>query len=590
LPRIHRLPDAVVNRIAAGEVIERPASVVKELVENALDAGASSVVVEADDGGRTRLRVLDDGAGMSPDDARLALERHATSKIESELDLETIRTFGFRGEALPSIQSVSRFCLRTRPRDAEAGVELRSEGGVDGTAREVAMPPGTDVEVGELFFNVPARRKFLKSDRTESASIIETVRALALAHPTVRFTLRSNGRAALDLAPDRDAIARAYAVFGREGAAGLFPLAHEGRVRLSGLLGRPDLARRSPSGITLFVNRRWVRDRMLQRALADGYQTLLDRGTWPVAVLFLEIDPARVDVNVHPAKAEVRFLDGAQVFAEVRAAVTACLADAPWLGGATPPLAYPVTDSELVSGPSGAVLTGYAAVFRPRSEQLGLPEPGARSEGPAAEPGASPEADAAVGFFGAIRYVGQAGSTFLLGETATDLVLIDQHAAHERVTFQRLRAAFAAGEVASQRLLLPLRVELPPDLAPHLEEHAADLVSIGLHLRPFGDLSFVVEEVPALLAHAPIDRLVLDLADELRATASARAFSEHVDAVLSRMACHASKRAGDPLSREAAEALFRALDEVDFRANCPHGRPVVVTHSFSDVEKWFERT
>jgi DNA mismatch repair protein MutL len=589
MPRIHRLPDAVVNRIAAGEVIERPASVVKELVENALDAGASSVLIEADDGGRTRLRVLDDGAGMHPDDARLALERHATSKIESEQDLETIATFGFRGEALPSIQSVSRFCLRTRPRSAEVGLELRSEGGVDGTAREVAMPPGTDVEVGELFFNVPARRKFLKSDRTESAALNETVRALALAHPGVRFTLRSGGRTQLDLAPDRDAIARALTVFGREGGAGLFPLAYEGRVRLTGLLGRPDLARRAPSGITLFVNRRWVRDRMLQRALADGYQTLLERGTWPVAVLFLEIEPARVDVNVHPAKAEVRFLDGAQVFAEVRAAVTACLADAPWLGGATP-APYPMAATETDSGPRGAVLSGYAAVFRPRAEQLGLPSPGPRPEGDAPGADDAPDSGGATGFFAALRYVGQVGGTYLLCETASDLVVIDQHAAHERVTFQRLRTAFDRGAVTSQRLLLPRRVELPADLAPIVEENVPSLERLGLHVRPFGDHSFVIDEVPTLLAHADAERLVVDLADELRATAGARAFGERVDAVLSRLACHASKRAGDTFSREAAEALFAALDEVDFRANCPHGRPVVTTHSFNEVAQWFHRT
>jgi len=598
MPRIHRLPDAVVNRIAAGEVIERPASVVKELVENALDAGASSVLVEADDGGRTRLRILDDGCGMSPDDARLALERHATSKIESELDLETIRTFGFRGEALPSIQSVSRFSLRTRPREAEVGLELASEGGVDGIAREVAMPPGTDVEVGELFFNVPARRKFLKSDRTESASVAETVRALALAHPAVRFTLRSNGRSVLDVAPDRGVLERARALFGKDGAAGLFPLAYEGRVRLVGLLGRPDLARRSSSGITLFVNRRWVRDRTLQRALADGYQPLLERGTWPVAVLFLEVDPTLVDVNVHPAKAEVRFHDSAHVFSEVRSAVAACLADAPWLGDAPiHPAPYPLAGADPESGPRGVAPTGYAAVFRPRfdgdrrpearGEQaaLGLAGPVAGEDDEPIEPDAAPG-----GYFAAIHYVGQVGGTFLVGQTATDLVLIDQHAAHERVTFQRLRRAFERGEVATQRLLFPRRVEVPADLAPHLEEHAADLATIGLHVRPFGDQSFVVEEVPALLAHATIDQLVLDLADELRATASARAFSDHVDAVLSRLACHASKRAGDTLSREAAEALFKALDEVDFRANCPHGRPVVVTHSFDEVAAWFHRT
>ena len=593
MPRIHRLPDAVVNRIAAGEVIERPASVVKELVENALDAGASSVTVEADDGGRTRLRILDDGVGMAPDDARLALERHATSKIETEHDLETIATFGFRGEALPSIRSVSRFCLRTRPRDAEVGLELRAEGGVGGTERQVAMPYGTDVEVGELFFNVPARRKFLKSDRTESAAVIETVRALALAHPGVRFTLRSNGRTVLDLAPDRDVAARARAVFGPEGLDGLFPLDYEGRVRLVGMLGRPDLTRRTPSGVTLFVNRRWVRDRTLQRALVDGYGTLLERGTWPVAVLFLDVPPGLVDVNVHPAKAEVRFHESAHVFGEVRSAVTACLADAPWLGGALPPPGiYPVDDAHVSGGPRGAVLTGWSVSSRPGAAAW-FPTDAGRQGALGLGAGADDApacGDEPVGFFSGLRYVGQVGGTYLLCETTGALVVIDQHAAHERVTFQRLRTAFAAREVATQRLLFPQRVELPADLAPILEEHAADLVALGLHVRPFGEHSFVVEEVPALLAHADAARLVQDLTDELRATAHARAFVDHVDAVLSRMACHASKRAGDVLTREAAEALLRALDEVDFKANCPHGRPVVTTRSFDEVAGWFLRS
>ena len=596
MPRIHRLPDAVVNRIAAGEVIERPASVVKELVENALDAGASSVVVEADDGGRTRLRILDDGVGMTPDDARLALERHATSKIESEQDLETIATFGFRGEALPSIRSVSRFCLRTRPRGAEVGLELASEGGVGGTERQVAMPPGTDVEVGELFFNVPARRKFLKSDRTESAAVIETVRALALAHPAVRFTLRSNGRAVLDLAPDRDVVARARAVFGPEGVDGLFPLDYEGRVRLVGLLGRPDLTRRTPSGVTLFVNRRWVRDRTLQRALVDGYGTLLERGTWPVAVLFVDVPPQLVDVNVHPAKAEVRFHESAHVFGEVRSAVTACLADAPWLGGATPPpLAYPTDDTAPTGGPRGQALTGYGAGFRLRPGSSGAAGSAAWQgalglAGAVRSSGEDGGGAASTGFFGSLRYVGQVGGLFLVCEAEGALVVVDQHAAHERVTFQRLRGAFERRDVATQRLLFPARVELPADLAPVLEEHAADLVDLGLHVRPFGEQSFVVEEVPSLLAHADVSRLVQDLADELRATAHARVFADHVDAVLSRLACHASKRAGDTLPREAAEALLRSLDEVDFKANCPHGRPVVVTRSFDEVAGWFERT
>lgn len=606
--KIKKLTDAVVNRIAAGEVVEKPASVIKELVENSLDAGARSVLVEFEDGGRTRMRVLDDGGGMSAADARLSLERHATSKIDTERDLETIRSFGFRGEALPSIQSISRFDLRSRrgatreePGD-EVGLWIHSEGGSSLTEQQVAMPPGTDIELRELFFNVPARRKFLKADRTEASHIVDTVKSLALAHPPVRFSLRSGTRTVFDLAPDDDLLGRARAVFGAEIARGLFPLEHVGGVRLQGLLGRPDLTRRSPGNIYLFVNRRYVRDRMLQRAVMDGYGALVDKGSWPTVLLFVDVDPGEVDVNVHPTKAEVRFTRGGSVFHELRSAVAGLLASSPWLDGAVAGEGrYPVGDDPGARGGGTweQPRTGYARWFNAASEAFagepgafpGLPGVEASQEGLrfGAE-GAPAEGD---GYFSSLRYVGQVGATFLVCETSQDLVILDQHAAHERVTFERLRKRYGerqGAEGTTQRLLVPLRLELPEELAPIAEQHAEALETLGFHLRPFGGRSFVVEEVPDMLGAAPLEPLILDLLDELRATESVGAFSERVDHVLSRVACHASVRAGDSISPHEARALLVAMDQIDFSANCPHGRPVVISHSFNEVAKWFDRT
>jgi DNA mismatch repair protein MutL len=591
MPLIHRLPDTVVNRIAAGEVVEKPASVVKELVENSLDAGARAISVEVERGGLDLLRVVDDGCGMTPEDARLSLERHATSKITDDRDLAHLSTFGFRGEALPSILSVSRFALRTRARGAEVGLELASEGGGELRERPVAMPPGTEITVRDLFYNVPARLKFVKSDRTEASHVIDAVRALALAHPDRHFTLRSGGRLVLDLAPARDLNDRIADALGGEAAAWLFPVEHDGALRIRGAVGAPSLTRQSPSGLYWHVNGRWVRDRGIQRAVLNAYGPLLPHGAWPVAVLFLDLDPTQVDVNVHPAKAEVRFAASGAVFREVLGAVSGVLAGAPWVRADAPSAAYPVGGTPGEAALHQPPAAGYRLAPQPggtslRHTQLGLHSLDA-PPGPDAQPEPAPGAQ---GYFSGLHYVGQVGGLFLVCETARELVLVDQHAAHERVTFEALRRGFALGEVPTQRLLLPERLELPADLMPILEERAADLASLGLHVRPFGGTSVVVEEVPAPLTGASCRALLIDLLDELRATESLGAFGLRVDALLSRAACHASVRGGDRLAPEAARALLASLDGVDFKANCPHGRPVVVGFSLDEVAGWFERT
>jgi DNA mismatch repair protein MutL len=597
---IRTLPDQVVNRIAAGEVIERPASVVKELVENSLDAGATRVTVEMvygkteDASARAkkrieRIRIVDDGHGMSPADARLALTRHATSKIASEHDLQSILTFGFRGEALPSILSVSRFTLRTRPAEADAGWEITSEGGVELTERAVAMPVGTEIEIRDLFFNVPARRKFLKSAQTEASSLIETLRSLALANWHVRFKLVSGQRTVFDLAPDTSLMGRVAAILGRESAEQMTALEHDGHVRLSGALGHPSLARRSPSNLYLFVNGRAVRDRLLRGALMKGYGALLHGSGYPLVVLFVEVDPERVDVNVHPAKAEVRFEDGGAVFHDIHSAVEAVLARAPWLDEPGRDTTYPEADEAAAYAaarePRGAPYSGRPAYGRGYT-----PPPPAEDAQMSFEPAPATSPEAGGGFFSRLHYVGQVGRLFLVCETDQDLVLIDQHAAHERVTFQRLRQDYRGRGVATQRMLLPRRLEIDDARAPLLEERQDELASIGFGLRPFGDASFVLDELPAILKDANVDALVSDLLDELAATESLGAFERQVDAVLSRVACHGSIRAGARVHPEEARALLRDLDTVDFKANCPHGRPVVISYSLSEVAQWFERT
>ena len=588
-PRIRLLPDDLVDQIAAGEVVERPASVAKELVENALDAGAARIRVEVRDGGASLIAVTDDGSGMGAEDARRALERHATSKITSGADLVRIRTFGFRGEALPAIASVSRLRLRTRARGAAEGFELRIEGGKVLEARAAGGPEGTRIEVADLFANVPARRKFLKSAATEWGHVAEWLARAALALPSVHFDIQHDDRPALSWPAVSDPIERVAAVLSEREAEGLVPArATEGALRIEGFVSRPDVQRSNAAGLHLFVNRRPVRDRLLRHALLDAYRDVLPRGRYPTALLFLEVPPEAVDVNVHPAKWEVRFADPAAVHRLVARAVRGALEERRWIaasGGVTSPAgqAPPGQVREAGSG-SDWIFAGASLADADRA-----------AEGAPAQLFAERIAPASPGVrFAELRLLGQVLATYLVAETRDGLLLIDQHAAHERVLYEGLRAAWREGGVARQPLLLTETVELAPDRIARVAEAADSLLRLGFEVERFGERAVAVRAIPALLTgHDPVS-LLRDLADQLDGARSGGAGAlrdpDAADALFASLACHAARRAGERLEPREQQALLAALDTIPFAPTCPHGRPVAVPIGRSELERRFGRS
>ena len=601
MAKVRRLSSDLANQIAAGEVVERPASVVKELVENALDAGASRVRVEIEQGGTSCIRVVDDGEGMEEEDARLALERHATSKIARIEDLLAIGTFGFRGEALPSVGSVSRLTLTTRVRARPEGVELALEGGGEPRLRPSGAAPGTQVEVRDLFFNVPARRKFLKSTATESAHVGETVVLAALARPDVTFVLARDGRVAREYlrVPTRAERARQVIVDDALETC----VASRGTLQIEAHLASPERARAGAVGLYVFVNGRPVKDRQLARAVAQAYGSVLEVGRYPVGVLYLDLPPELVDVNVHPQKAEIRFADARAVFDAVTRELNVLLGKAfaiPALGPTPYARAFRAWSASAVNGAQSPSWPGGSAVTHPASATPGLPAtteafdfgspsaPAAAAADPWSLRPPSPEAATSLfsdrGFYARLRFVGQVRGTFLICEGEDGLYVLDQHAAAERVTFDRLRRAYASRAVASQRLLTGEIVELLPAEVAALEENADALGALGIELRAVGPSAVAVHAVPALVSRAPPARLVRDVVAEVSRSAG-RPFGAAADLVLATMACHGSARAGDALSREEAEALLRALDVVDFSGHCPHGRPVITRIPFDELER-----
>jgi DNA mismatch repair protein MutL len=591
--RIQRLPSDLANQIAAGEVVERPASVVKELVENALDAGATRVKVELERGGVVLIRVSDDGAGMDAEDAVLALERHATSKIRHKDDLFALATFGFRGEALPSIASVAKLRLITRARGTAEATEVVIEGGAAAIPRPAGAAEGTSVEVRDLFFNVPARRKFLKSTGTEAAHVTEAMLLAALARPDVSFFLVRDGRVArewLRAATRRD---RATQTFDGERLETC--LGERGPMRVEAYLAPPERARAGAVGLHLLVNGRPVRDRPLARAVAQAYGSVLEPGRYPVGVVYVELPAAEVDVNVHPQKAEVRFADARALMDAVTRELHAALARAfalPALGG---PRAWSGPFRSSPSDRDGMVATAAggsnehggdpwqlaagneSAASASLAERVALPSS-------AQAPAPDPQLFEGVGFYSSLEFLAQVRGMFLVCGGADGLYVLDQHAAAERVTFNRLRSAFAARSIATQRLLIPEVIELLPAEVAALDEHTSEVTALGVELRAVGPNAVAVHAVPTMLARARPERIVRDLIAELGRAAS-RPFGDAADLVLATMACHGSIRAGDIVSREEAAALLRALDDIDFAGHCPHGRPVVTRIGYDELER-----
>ena len=617
---IRRLPPETVNRIAAGEVVERPASAIKELVENSLDAGAREIEIQADGGGLSRILIADDGKGIPREELALAIERHATSKLEpddaGDVDLLRIHTLGFRGEALPSIGSVARLTITSRSRDADDAWSVVVEGGDQRPLSPAGFPGphGARVEVRDLFYATPARLKFMKSERAEAMAISEEIKRQAMAHEATAFTLSLDGKTTLRLPAehpgDEGRLKRLSALLGRDFEANALLIDQErDGVRLSGYAGLPTYSRGNAAHQYLFVNGRPVRDRLLQGALRGAYAEFLARDRHPAAALFLQIDPLLVDVNVHPAKAEVRFRDPALVrglivgalrhalHAAGHRASTTVAADA--LSGFRP---HAGASAYSPSASSAAGFSGWTSWSQPSAAAPVLPglnERSARVEADWPQPIASPHTpypaapqpspvvDPLDYPLGAAR--AQLHANYIVAQTRDGLVIVDQHAAHERLVYERMKAQMAEGAVTRQALLTPEVVELDPAEAERVSARADELAELGLLLEPFGSGAVLVRETPALLGDTDVQSLVRDIADDLSEHGAALSLKERLAAVCGTMACHGSVRSGRILSAPEMNALLRQMEATPHSGQCNHGRPTYVELKLHDMEKLFGR-
>ncbi len=639
MSRIHVLSDLLVNKIAAGEVIERPSSVVKELVENSLDAGASRIEVHIEQGGRKLIRVVDDGAGMSAEDLQLCVHPHATSKINHEDDLFKIATMGFRGEALPSIGSVAQLKITSRPRDADAAHAIRVVGSRIEPPEVTHAAPGTSVEVRELFFNVPARQKFLRTPQTEMGHITEQLARMALVYPEVGFKLVHNGRAVHDLHATESMHRRITEFYGREIAEQLMHVDRdEHGFKIHGYIGYPAAGRTNTKWQYLFLNKRFIRDRFVGHAMREAYRGLIDPHRHPVAFLAMEIDPQEVDVNVHPTKVEVRWKDSGKVYSQV----LSCLRERLLQTDLTPDLSTDraseddgdaeASDAEGSLGERQQRIRESIADFFKNARPVvgggagegsspggsggaaGLPYRGAASstayrsspwEGLPASGGPSDEAsassipmqpqervpsDADLAALAESGQVLQVHRSYLVAETEDGLVIIDQHALHERIMFETLAAQIRSGPLESQRLLLPESMDVTPDQLEVIETHGETLKLMGFELTPFGPNAIGVHAVPSLLKADRVHDFLRDLLDRL-AEQSGEVTQEMVtNDLISMMACKAAVKAGDSLTQEEIQALLARRQEVERSSNCPHGRPTSLRLTLRDLEKQFKRT
>jgi len=598
---IRRLPEHLVNRIAAGEVVERPASALKELIENAIDAGASRISVMLADGGLAGIEVADDGCGMSPPEMALALERHATSKLPDD-HIEAVETLGFRGEALPSIASVARLTLESRVRGSDGWRRIVDNGALaeEGPA---ALPPGTRVKVEALFDRVPARRKFLRSARSEYAACVDVVKRLAMARPEIGFTLEHDGRRILSVPPGESRPERVAALIDRNLCDNSVVVDHvRGEVRLEGVAGLPTFNRGVADHQYLFVNGRPVRDRLLVGSVRAAYQEMLARDRHPVVALFVTLPGSEVDVNVHPAKTEVRFREPALVRGLIVGGLRAALDAAGHRSVQRPSAAaLGMWRAEGDSSPSPSGERSGWGLSAARSPYVTAPPPLPEGEGAfwdshttyaappsgRAEIAEAPPPAAAAHPLGVAR--GQVAATYIVAEAEDGLVLVDQHAAHERLVLERMRRAMADGGVSAQALLLPEVVELDEPACDRLEARAEELAALGLELDRFGPRAMLVRAVPALLGRTDARGLVTDLADELAAYDEALSLREKLDAVAGTMACHGSVRAGRVLSVAEMNALLREMEVTPHSGQCNHGRPTWVKLQNADIEKLFGR-
>jgi DNA mismatch repair protein MutL len=597
MSKIRILPEILSNKIAAGEVVERPAAVVKELVENALDAGATRIMVEVQSGGRALIRVSDNGCGMGHDDALLAIERYATSKIYEDRDLYSIRTLGFRGEALPSIAAVSRFALVSREASADAGIEIFIDGGKIKKVSETGAPPGTMVTVKQLFFNTPARRKFLKTVGTEMGHIADMVAGISLGHPQIGFRLIHNAKTVKNWPATDAAVQRVMDVLGADLKGNLHRIEFENNgIAVSGWISAPRIVRKTSRGLFIYVNGRLVRDRIIGHALFKGYSQRLVKGRFPVAVVFIKVPFDEVDVNVHPTKNEVRFARQREVHEAVRRTVAQTLyeVDRPqWR-----PAGSPVDAAAIV--PNRVSEAGPQEFGRRKTEggdwksECGMRNVENESWKPEQAAGHSAARFAQAPIwqhkrFADLRVIGQLHNTYIVCEADDGLILIDQHAAHERILFERFQTRAAGPRPAAQRLLVPETVELGYREAGVLEKMLPELEKFGLEIEPFGGNSFVVKSVPALLADREVTPLVIEIVEKIVQIGSGSGLAQVIDECRMVMACHGAIRANQALSGQQIKKLLTQLDACDNPSHCPHGRPTWILWKLRSLEKSFQR-
>lgn len=606
--RITILPESLTNKIAAGEVVERPASVIKELIENSLDAGATDICVEIIGGGRRTIRVTDNGHGMSREDALLSLERHATSKIRVDDDLGRILTLGFRGEALPSIASVSRFTLASRESVSSEGTEIVVEGGRVRDVRACGMPTGTAICVEQIFYNVPARLKFLKSVETETGHVADVVARMAVSRPDVAFSCIHDERELLRL--QRSDLQRRLAqIIGRESAHHLYPVKRENDgIVISGFISAPALARSNTQAVYTYINGRFIRDKVVQHAIMQAYRGVIDRGRYPVVALNIDLPPGEVDVNVHPTKHEVRFRRQAVVHDAIQSAVEEVLRSSPWL--AAPPAAA-VQEPGRIIGSGQAYRERVAAAAQ---VSLSLPPRPAIRQHSADSGSVTPELQGApldqlgvvrevpppfmpeqhqpepAGYFTALSVIGQFHSEYILCQSESELVIIDQHAASERVAFQLLKRQCSNGVVESQRLLFPETVELSFSEVAAASRFSQELMRIGFEMEPFGGSTLLVSAIPRLIAQQNAMQLIRDILADLERFDTSAAFTDALENLLSRVACHSVVRGMHQLGQRQIEELLYRMDQTDFAASCPHGRPVSHVVTLAELQKIFKRT
>ena len=592
--QIQILPESLVNKISAGEVIERPASVVKELLENSLDAGAKKIIIELEAGGKRLIRVIDDGIGMSEDDALLSLERHATSKIKTEKDLFAIQTLGFRGEALPSISAVSRLILRTREQGSELGVKIRAEAGVIKEVKKEAMPVGTSIEASNLFFNVPARKKFLKSTETELGHILETATRIALAYPEVGFELYHNHRLLFRTFPQKEIYPRVFELLGEKIAGNLIPVSRkypelfsQGGLEISGLISPVELHFSTTRHLYFYINRRYVRDKILTHSLLESYRSRIPKNRYPAVILFLKMPASCLDVNVHPTKLEVRFNEPGKIYQAIKETIEEGLSSRLWQMGVPKekPLQKEVEKAlgeyfsrrkEPAPAPSQLSFSG-SSLKRPAQLQ-NLP---ANSSQPA-------QAGEKFSFLD-LRVLGQFHSNYILLEGSEELIILDQHAVHERINFEKLKSQWQGQGISRQNLLFPQVVELNHQQYQVLEENFELIKNLGFELEQFGGTSILVKAIPASLKEPNLTLLISDLVDELSELGKAQSLEDKTEAMLKVIACHSSVRAGQILNEAEIKSLLQEMEEIGYVASCPHGRPAIWRIGLPELEKKFSR-